>query len=395
MLRYRTGWRMAIAAGGLLAGLTTLLLAVHLRELTTTLFGEAQSPSPHYLVVSKTIHALHTLGLATATFSDAEIRTLQAQPFVSDIGAFSSNAFPVSTIPGPAMPLYTELFVESVPTRFLDVQPPDWTWKPSDARIPVILSGDFLRLYNLVYAPSQGLPPLSPQTLGMVTIPIRIGPPENHMTKHVRIVGISDRFSSILVPESFLVWANRTFAPTRQTPPSRLVLQVRDPADPAISEFLRTHHYTANREKLRDSTAGAAARAFMMLAAGGGVLLLILALLVSALNAQLAIARARGAIQLLLDLGYEKGELSRSILGDYLVFIILIGLASLGFCHLALMQVRHFLLSRGISLEATADTFPIMLTALAFCTFAFLCQALAVHVGIARMAPGRRYARGK
>lgn len=54
-----------------------------------------------------------------------------------------------------------------------------------------------------------------------------------------RVIGFSNRLNTILVPESFMKWSNRLYAPDGDAGPTRLIVEVYNPADDAIARFLQ------------------------------------------------------------------------------------------------------------------------------------------------------------
>ena len=62
------------------------------------------------------------------------------------------------------------LFMESIPDEFFDVRPRRWGFDPQDPFIPVIISKEYLALYNFGFAAPQGLPQLSEEV--MQTVPM-------------------------------------------------------------------------------------------------------------------------------------------------------------------------------------------------------------------------------
>ena len=54
-----------------------------------------------------------------------------------------------------------------------------------------------------------------------------------------RVVGFSNRLNTILVPEAFMEWSNKVYAPVADGVPVRLVMEVDNPADDAIARFLQ------------------------------------------------------------------------------------------------------------------------------------------------------------
>ena len=57
------------------------------------------------------------------------------------------------------------------------------------------------------------------------------------------IVGFSNRLNTILVPQSFMDWANKNFAPEKEAEPSRLIVEVKNPTDTAITDYFQQKNY--------------------------------------------------------------------------------------------------------------------------------------------------------
>lgn len=64
------------------------------------------------------------------------------------------------------------------------------------------------------------------------------------------IVGFSNRLNTILVPESFMAWANNNFAPEKEAQPARLIVEVGNPADASIAKYFQQKGYETEDGKL-------------------------------------------------------------------------------------------------------------------------------------------------
>lgn len=65
-----------------------------------------------------------------------------------------------------------------------------------------------------------------------------------------KIVGFSNRLNTILVPQAFMDWANQHFAPGKEARPSRLIVEVKNPADTAVSDYFQQQHYESEGDGL-------------------------------------------------------------------------------------------------------------------------------------------------
>lgn len=65
-----------------------------------------------------------------------------------------------------------------------------------------------------------------------------------------KLVGFSNRLNTILVPESFMKWANEKYASDKRTNPSRLILEVNNPADERLVQYIQKKGYETEKDKL-------------------------------------------------------------------------------------------------------------------------------------------------
>ena len=113
-----------------------------------------------YVVINKKVSLENTLGTSTAFTSD-EVKDLQQQPWVRSLSPFTTADFRVAasiTAPGQNRGLNTFLFFESLPDEYVDVKGAGWGFEPGDKTVPIIMSRDYLALYNFGFATSAGLP---------------------------------------------------------------------------------------------------------------------------------------------------------------------------------------------------------------------------------------------
>ena len=194
----RNKWQILGAAVGTFIGMLLLLQAVQFySDLQGLMDGTSNSREEGYLMINKKVSLLNTLGGAS-TFSKKEIEALEQQDFVDEIGAFKSNQFRVSAS-SQMLGFYSEMFMEAVPDMFLDVKPRGWNWSPSDREIPLVISRDYLALYNFGFAPSQGYPQFTQSTIKQVSFTVTVSGNGTTRRYQGRIAGFSDRWCSSLL----------------------------------------------------------------------------------------------------------------------------------------------------------------------------------------------------
>ena len=247
-------------------------------------------------------------------FTSEDVDGLKHVKGITDIGFLSSNRFPVSASMGGHLRFYTEMFLGSVEDKYLDVMPEDWTWKPGQQTLPIIMSTDFLGLYNYGFAPSQGLPQLSQASIKVLPIEITIA--RGKETFRAQIVGFTDRISSVLVPKSFMEEMNKRYGITTIDKPSRLILKVQDPSEKQFVSYLKTKDYTTNEEQLRWNKIRTVVQAIVTSVGGIAIIVVGMALLSFILFIEITVQKAAGHIRLMKQIGYAPSTL-RKILNRF------------------------------------------------------------------------------
>ena len=317
---------------GTLAGFVLLLAGIQFyTDIKLVLSENRDLLDPEYIVINKKVNIGNTLGLTAGGFTEEEIAEITAQPFADQVAAFNSNEFPVQAYTeGDQVPNFiTDLFFEAIPDEYIDVKSEDWQWDSETGTIPVIIPQDYLNLYNFGFAPSQGLPQIPKGVLSMINFKIRLKGEGrgNYEDYNGRIVGFSNRVSSILVPVDFLEWANEKYGYFEKSDPSQLILVSKDPTDPSIIRFIEEKGYDTIREKLKSSRMNIILKLVISFLVVVAAIIIGLAFLVFLLSLQLMISRSSEKIRRLNKLGFHYREISRPYI--LLLFLLMLGITGL------------------------------------------------------------------
>ncbi|MEI8279058.1 MAG: hypothetical protein WCG87_04790 [Bacteroidota bacterium] len=325
LLRSSGASRLWAAWLSLCVGTILLLLSLmiwwNFRELLQGKSNE-DSLGSSFITISKTVTD-DNMGNPKATlFTTTDIAELQTQKQVQEVGALVSNHFPVIASTKGSLGFSTEMFLEAVPDHFIDKRPGEWNWKEGDTQVPIILSTEFLNLYNYGFALSQGLPQLSQTSIKTITFNLTVGEGDVKDTYTGHVTGFSDRITSVLVPESFIQYANIKYGHHATSEASQLILKVKDPSDKEFVDYLQSHKYSTNAEQLRWSKM----RAIVDVISGTTGLLALLLMgigtIVFILFIELTMANAQQSIVLLLQIGYSPRYISTFMLGKFVPLLL-------------------------------------------------------------------------
>jgi len=303
-----------------------------------------------YLPITKMIT---NENMATShSFTDADISELKKQPFIDDVAPFISNGFVVKANGGATLPFSSDIFLEAINEKFIDTLPPSFTWKEGDDLVPVIISSDYLELYNTAFAPGRDLPQFSEKTITSLLIRLDCEGVTGAENFRANIVATSDRINTFIVPESFLKWGNRHFVNSNGPPPNKILIKTKDANDPELLKFIQQKNYRINKDKTLFGRIKQVLQAIVSGLAAFGVLVILLALVLFAFYLQLMIARSKENLQLLLTIGYSPGWLSKTVSRKWIpvyTTIILFAVAATAALH---WSFRHFVMSDNENLSS-------------------------------------------
>ena len=326
---------------GLWIGVVLLLVSIQLFINIQQLLKEntpRKSGGYDFISISKTI-TNENMGKDNS-FTNVDLNNIKQQSSIADVAPLISNKFRVRATAGNIIPFSTDLFLESINGDFIDTMPPTFTWQPGQMVVPIILSSDFLEIYN-VFAPAQDLPQLSQKTISSINIILECSGPYGTQNFKGNIVALSDRINSLLVPSSFMNWSNWRFMQDSAIHASRVYIKTKDANDPSLISYLDQQGYHLNKDKVKFSRIKSILQNIVSALGVFGILVIALALMLFSFYLQLMIAKSKSNLQLLLTLGYSPKWLATSVAKTWLPvysLIIVAALISTEILHLLFLQ---------------------------------------------------------
>ena len=288
-------------------GMTVVLTALQAYRDVMPIFRAPDSfVRGDYLVLSKRVGTLQTFGLGSGGFNEEELRDLRKQLFVREVGAFVPADYRVKgSVSAGGVGFSTYLFFESVPDRFLDVETEAWRFDPAQREIPIVIPRNYLNLYNFGFARSQGLPQISEGLFRRVTLDVELSGAGRSEHFRGRIVGLSNRLNTILVPESFIRWSNERFGGgSGAKDPLRVIVETDGPADERLAG------YEAEGEAPDDGRAARFVRLAASAVAAVGLVFSIMSFYLLLLSIFLLLQKNSRKLETLSLLGYRPGRIA-------------------------------------------------------------------------------------
>ncbi len=351
--------------GSLLGFFLVITAAQLFADFKTMVSSSEQAIGSQFLVINKQVSMLNSFKLGKTTFSPIEVQELKSLKSIKKVGEFTANQFQaVASMSLPngdaSQAMRTELFLESVPNDFLDVKPEDWNWEAGNEMIPMILPTDFINLYNFNFAPGRGLPQLSKGTIQLAVFDIDIRGAKGGAHFKGRIAGFSNRITSVLVPQSFMNFANKTYGNIPNSAESyRIIVEAKQNELPAIQKHLDSEGYETNEELLKNGKFGSLLQAILSIVAVLGIFVMFVSVSAFLLYVQLAITRSKYETETLLHQGYPHAKII-SWYGKQLALIMGgIFILSLGLVFVAKSTANEFILKFGFEAPKSLNEFVI------------------------------------
>lgn len=303
-----------------LVGLLIVLTAIQFyRDVTSVSEAKDSFISSDYIIISKRVTGL---GLGdmfggggggdATTFTPAERADIASQPWAAETGEFTAADFNVSArVDMAGSSLSTALFLESIPDEFFDISPAGWDYRPGSSKpVPVIISKDYLTLYNFGFAASRGMPQISEELIGLLPLRLNLSGNGHQQWVDARIVGFSSRLNTIAVPADFMAWANSTFGEGSGADPSRLIIRLRQAGDPAATAYMEEHGYEIAGDKASGGKAAYFLSVVTSVVVAIGVIISVLAFFILLLSIYLLLQKNRAKIHDLMLLGYTPARVA-------------------------------------------------------------------------------------
>ena len=295
-------------------GMAIILLGIQFyNDINAVYDSEDSFMREDYLIVNKNVNIVNSITGADNGFTRNEIEEFKSQPFVKKFGVFAPSQFMVKAgFDFQGMVRFsTDMFFEAVPDDFIDVDKDGWTFNAEDNTIPIIIPKNYLDLYNFGFAQSRNMPQLTEGILEAIKIDITAKGNGDEQIYKGHIYGFSSRINTILVPQSFIDYANNRFGKKNEQSVSRVILQVDNPTDDAITSYIQKNNYVTDVDKLDASKTNYLLKIVLSIVLFIGFIISILAFFILMLSIYLLVEKNSAKLQNLMLLGYSPSKVAR------------------------------------------------------------------------------------
>ncbi|MBK9192508.1 MAG: hypothetical protein IPM77_13950 [Crocinitomicaceae bacterium] len=373
LFRNSTNFQFVFATAGALVGLTALLLSFNLMlDVRSFHSSEKELFGPNSVVIQKKVTKLTTIGMNNTEFTPEDIEMLRGKDFITDVAPFQSADFKVgiSEVPGDGLPhFYADMFFQAIPDRFMDVDV-DWSWNENSEYIPIVLPRDFIMIINYGFAQSQGINQISEELLMAARLTIHIDGNGKKTTMIGRVVGFSQKISSILVPESFLHYANGIYSNGNIINPSRVFITTKDDSYGELEALMDEMNLDISQASIDVAKIKTIITVVIGIFGVAALLIMLLSLMGFVQYSQLMLSKVSYEIRTLIRIGYSV----KSIVMTFIIqMIVIFGIITV--CSIVIMMIVNVLVvnvwldDNGIHLEKSGMGPSVILAVLCFGLF--------------------------
>ncbi|MFM2040337.1 MAG: hypothetical protein RLZZ493_926 [Bacteroidota bacterium] len=302
--------QLSIAFIGALLGLTFLITSIHYL-IKVNEFGRGNEIlGPNTLIIQKKIGANNAFQLGKNDFTKREIELIKAESFVAAVEPIISNNFDVSLQTNSTVVPYfrTDVFLQTVNPTFIDVPAQKWTWKKGDAYVPLIMPRDFLVMLN-TFMSAKNIPTVSDEIAQSIPFEFTLKHGDRKEKMNVRIIGFTNEISSLLVPESFMKWANEQYGQTTDQKITQLMLAGKENQFGLVEGMLKEKHLESKNAQVLVGRLKSMIGTFIWIVLCVSILAVFLSGLVLIQYLQLLINKNNYEIKTLIRLGYHPKTL--------------------------------------------------------------------------------------
>ena len=315
---------------GLLLSFILVLTCIQLYSNANALLGKKSSDSNYWITMSKTINPDNIGRKELIGFDKTDIDELKSWKEVKSIYPVVSNDFKVSADGGSFIPFYTDMYLEAVDNEAIDIKDLS-EFVVKDNTIPIIISREYLNLYNYGFALNQGLPQITEEFAKKIEVNINITLKGKNLKYKGKLIGLSDRIHSVLVPKKFLDSINATQAYTQAHKDinTRILVKVNDASDQDLIAKMTKKGYESNQESLR--SAKIKGKLFLVLRAIAfiGIFIFILCVFMIVNFIKMQFLEKQEEVSIKYSLGYSPKKMVSSISRFFSINVALVLLISL------------------------------------------------------------------
>lgn len=332
--------QLIIAIVGAFMGITFLVTSVHYL-IKVNEFGKGSDIlGPNTIIVQKKVTNSSSLNMTKTDFSEREIEKIKAEPFIQDVKPVISNNFDVSfETADPMVPRFrTDVFIQTVDQKFLDVKSNKWHWKEGDEFVPIIMPRDFLVMLN-TFMSASGIPQISDDLAMDIKFKFTLKDENKKEWVDARIIGFTNEVSSILVPESFMEYGNVKYTSGKEKKITQIMISGKESEFGLVENLLKKRGLESKNAQMVVGRLKSVIGTLFLVVLGISIIAVFVSGLVLIQYMQLLMSRNAYEVRTLLRIGFHPNVIIKSF---FVYFVKIFGVVS-GIALVIFFVFKYFL----------------------------------------------------
>jgi hypothetical protein len=321
--------QLIIAIVGAFMGITFLVTSVHYL-IKVNEFGKGSDIlGPNTIIVQKKVTNSSSLNMTKTDFTPREIQKIKNEPFIQDVKPVISNNFDVSfETADPMVPRFrTDVFIQTVDPKFLDVKSSKWHWKEGDETVPIIMPRDFLVMLN-TFMSASGIPQISDDLAMDIKFKFTLKDDNNKEWVDARIIGFTNEVSSILVPESFMEYGNSKYTSGKEKKITQIMISGKESEFGLVEDLLKKRGLESKNSQMVVGRLKSVVGTLFLVVLGISIIAVFVSGLVLIQYMQLLMSRNAYEVRTLLRIGFHPRVIIKSFFNYFvMIFGIVSGIA--------------------------------------------------------------------
>jgi hypothetical protein len=364
---------------GVLIGFVFISISTHYLIQLYNLDKSSDILNSNTITIQKKVSSSSTLSISNNTFSKEEIDFYDNLSFIEKVVSVDNNDFPVELKSNdPLVPYFrSDIYIQSIPSDFLDVKSSLWKWDRDDKTVPIILPRDFVYMMNN-FLSSAGMPQLSDDILKDVKFEIQLGNNNKILKYNAKIIGFTNEISSILVPENFMTFGSEMYGEKMKKTYTQLMLKSKKGKFGLVEELIKKNHLEVKKNQLIEGKLKSMLTILLSSISFISLVVVLLSMIVLIQYLQLLITKNVYEIRTILRLGYTiNNVVIQYVLYVFLCFLIVMLLIVI-LDAFAFMQINSLLKSSGFVFENDSYLNVVMVLLFLFLTI-FISSIISVY----------------
>jgi hypothetical protein len=321
--------QLLIAIIGAFMGITFLITSIHYIVKVNDFGNGSDVFGPNTIIVQKKVTNSSSLNLTKTDFSKNELVKMRRESFIEEVQPVISNNFDVSfETSDPLVPYFrTDVFVQTVDQKFLDVKTNKWHWKEGDEYVPMIMPREFLVMLN-TFMSASGIPQISDDLVKEVKFKFKIWNKDGEERVNARIIGFTNEVSSLLVPSSFLQYGNDKYSDGTEQKITQIIVSGKESEFGLVEDLLNKKGLETKNSQMIVGRLKSVVGTLFLVVFGISIIAVLASGLVLIQYMQLLMSRNSYEVRTLLRIGYNPKDIIKSF---FVYFIKVFGfIAALG-----------------------------------------------------------------